>query len=106
MSSTNYSDSNITIFTKPDLSQMTQKELIKYYASIKKTQVYVASGFGTIHPAIRCMGHSYRDSMTYEEKELLINAAFTEHGMPKDIGDAMEWLRLNPDKCVYFRHPE
>ena len=106
MSSTNDSDSNITIFTKPDRSQMTKNELIKYYASIKKTLVYAASGFSTIHPAIHCMGHSYRGSMTHEEKELLINTAFTEHGMPKDIGNAIKWLRQNPDKCVYFRHRE
>jgi len=69
---------------------------------IQMTRSYLNSGFASVHPAIWCMGSHYRNSMCGSERLLIINAAFTEHGVPKDSYDAITWLNENPDIIKYF----
>lgn len=106
MSSTMDSDSNLNLnlFTKSNPSDMSDLDWEKYLENVNKTRTYVESIFATIHPAIYCMGHLYRRTMSSDEKEITINTAFIEHGMPKDVTDAISWLVSNPHKYEYFRY--
>jgi hypothetical protein len=40
--------------------------------------------------------------MCGSERLLVINAAFTAHGVPKDAYEAITWLNENPDTIKYF----
>ena len=100
------SDSNLNLFTKSNPSDMSDLDWKKYLVNVNKTRAYVESIFPTIHPAVYCMGSHYRMTMSSHEKELTINTAFIEHGMPKDVSDAISWLVSNPHKYEYFRYRE
>ena len=69
---------------------------------IQMTRSYLNSGFASVHPALWCMGSNYRNSMCSSERLLIINAAFTEHSVPKNAYDAITWLNNNPDTIKYF----
>ena len=69
---------------------------------ILKTTDYYNTGFASVHPAIWCQGTVYRTFMTSCEKEMLINAANKEHGVPMETYDAVQWLIENTDKIKFF----